>query len=80
MSKHVYRNSADWYVAESAEDAKRLSIELGYEEDENDPFEQEPDDKMLAINEDDGSGGRVTKTCAEWSNESDVGFLCSTEY
>lgn len=85
---HVFKNDVvDWFVAETAEEAKRLSIayakECGidvelYDVDDN-MFTQERDDKRLTIN-DDSESGKTTKTCAEWAAQNGKGFLCSTEY
>jgi hypothetical protein len=80
---HLWRNHViDWYVAESAEEARLLAREhdeeMGMDESEMDhDFEQEPDDKPLTFIHDDE--GETTKTCGEWAASCPKGFWGSTE-
>jgi len=78
---HVYRNEdVDWVVAVSEDDAMDVWCESNGEEREDYPdekWEQEPDDKVLTIQSDEGS---EEKTCAEWVRLNGRGFLCSQNY
>lgn len=88
MSKlSVYRNDViDHVIAESEEDALAVLLETGcYGSSADDltetatVFERVPDDKVIAIDMQDG-GPKQFKTAAEWIAQEGRGFLCSTEY
>jgi len=82
---HVYRNGAtDWFVAESAEEAHAMGLELGAlvgadEEYADEVYVQCADDSFLKIDSENGPGVEA-KTCAEWAASSGKGFLCTENY
>ena len=82
MTTHVFHNETEWFVAETADEALTLSMNesgLTSEDMEDDPFFQLPDDSELTIIDVDDNQ-KFTKTCRQWADESEPGFLCSTEW
>lgn len=81
---HVFTNDAEWYVAESLEDALAAQREqTGFTAEDQEPSEwgQLDDDGLLSIRVDEECAEpAVSKTCREWAAEKGRGFLCSTEF
>lgn len=85
MALHMWRNHVvDWYVAESAEEARELARkymreQLGMHDEEMDlRFTQEPDGKLLKFTDDEGV--ETVKTCAMWAATRPKGFWGTTEF
>ena len=84
---HVFRNDViEWFVGAdladaraAAEDFYRNTVgEMPESYNENiEELRQEPDDKLLTMEDDDGT--KVSKTCAEWAATLRHGFLGTTE-
>lgn len=75
----LWHDGTETYVAESAEEARRMQTQLIGDWDAT-PLEQwkertAPDPLMLHIEDE----GPVEKTLAEWIATNGKGFLCSTE-
>jgi hypothetical protein len=87
--KHIFSNATEFYAATSAEEAERLCREANGEEPGEDddgrtsagPWEQLPDDSILAVTDEDGA--RHVFPCSRWANNdpdaSPHGFVASTE-
>jgi hypothetical protein len=83
---HVYCNDVtDWFVAESAEEARQMGIKYnkdrfgGGDDYEEMEYHQVADNTHITIN-DDFYSKVITKTAADWCKANGKGFLCSTEY
>jgi hypothetical protein len=73
---HVFSNSVDCVIAESAEDA--ISV---WEDVTGENWGQEPDEKEISITYVDEPGQpKQTHTCGEWVKRFGRGWLSSTEY
>ena len=92
MPMHVYHNGYECYVAENAEEAKRLCVAMMTDKP-NDPVAQEDaegdgwyelDDAselgMWRTEEQTDPANHCKQSCAAWVAENGKGFLCSTEY
>jgi hypothetical protein len=90
---HCFTNGTDTIVAEDLSHAISIWREIIAEnasDDDFDPFEQVPDNKLLIIGfedeldrwpvGDDQHGIYHTATASAWANCVGKGFLCSTEY
>lgn len=82
--KCVFSNQFDFFVARSLEEcvdlAKKYYLEIGYDQ----PCEEDlnfepcyPITKLFGIKMDDIT---VYKSYKDWAEESDIGFLASSEY
>lgn len=77
---HVWTDDAEWVVASSLDDVRAVLREHRGDDDILiEDFTKLPDDKVITISDEDGSG-KTSKTAAEWAAENGRGFLCSTEY
>ena len=88
MDKHVFADTAEYYVAESIEQAMEMQRQyLGENPGEEEEWGQCADDDELRIWIDDpgdisehGVGTLVVGTFGVWAESYGSGFLCSTEY
>lgn len=69
----------DWYIAESADEAKKLQIELTGEDEYRDADNEfrlvDPDSRLTLGDE----NGHVTKKVRNWIDGRTKGFFASTE-
>lgn len=97
---HVYKldcgGDYEWYIAESAEDARAAWIENCGEDDQPESIELVDDSELIGMGfwelEDvpehcrgiaesiTSVGYNVTLTAGEWSKREPRGFLCATEF
>ena len=89
--RHIFRNETLWYAATSVEEAERLARHDAGEEPGGDddgrsscgPWEQVPDDELLAVIDED-TGQRHVFPASWWANHDPdagpTGFICTTEF
>ena len=88
MNVHVFADTAEYYIAETLEQAMEMQRQyLGENPGEDEDWSQCADEDELFIwlnDESDvtehGSGMPVLGAFCVWAESYDPGFLCSTEY